>query len=929
MNVTLKIFLYFLVVSIGFSSYTLSAQAKKNKNVLTELNNLYLTNKPKNILSLTEKTLQDLKSTTPKDSLFFAKLYLYKFIGLHKTNKSINNVSSIDKGISYCPNSYVGDSLKAVFYNKKAYLENELSNSFKSYKSILKSLRILEKLPNPNPGYLMGAYLLISNQNAYFGNFDLAKQYMRLAEDVYAKNKKEIDGNTLILNGNSHRLGVIAKYRKIYMLWKLSKNSKDSLTLLKTMKSLEQMHNQPNFSKEERVYYSTSLNHVGDWFVSYKHDSLTNFKDVKTGLKYLFKALDLVENKKYPGTPWAIKYNIAKGFTRGNLLEKADSTIAVLFKGISKTDGRIPFFLAQKGLIKAKKHQKDSALFYFNKSIDKIHQNKDTLKTDYSNFKPSKSYNHTRLLLRISEELNNYYPKDSVVQTKITKLYYLALQQFENSYLDVNFNGKQNEQLRKIMQGILKRRKTGFLNPNLPDKKLLDKFEIFKNQMAWKKFYENRYTNTLPELDSLKNRKLELAKLLNKTKISNQTLKTDSIQNEIYKLESFKKEQYPQLALLSNYNFSIEKLQKELNTKSLILKYIVLESEIAIYEISKTDFKVRVLPWTHKEENLLHNFIKKTTNRNYNIELAKQLAQILIPPLDKKTTNLIINPDGLLFNLPFETLPINGKFATEIYNFRYTSNLGFINYKPYKNSVSKNIHIYAPHYNDSNTTSSLRDNTYFLKGANKEAISISKMFPSKLFSGNNLTKSAFLKTAEKGKVLHLAMHADVNKQYPEFSRLLFSNNIEREEDHLYLEELYGLSLNAELAILSACNTGNGLEKNGNLQSFQRAFTFAGVPATIASLWEVPDASTEQIMVFFYENLKKGQTKSEALKNAKLTFKEKNKHNKLSEPYFWAGFVVYGIDTPIITKPSYLLLHCSLLIVIIILLTFLVKKNSLL
>ena len=98
------------------------------------------------------------------------------------------------------------------------------------------------------------------------------------------------------------------------------------------------------------------------------------------------------------------------------------------------------------------------------------------------------------------------------------------------------------------------------------------------------------------------------------------------------------------------------------------------------------------------------------------------------------------------------------------------------------------------------------------------------------------------------------MHAEVNEDHPEFSRLLLSSNNENEDEQLYLEELYNTTLGADLAILSACNTGSGLEENGVLASFQRGFMFAGVPATVASLWEVPDVSTKEIMVDFYKNL---------------------------------------------------------------------------
>ena len=70
-------------------------------------------------------------------------------------------------------------------------------------------------------------------------------------------------------------------------------------------------------------------------------------------------------------------------------------------------------------------------------------------------------------------------------------------------------------------------------------------------------------------------------------------------------------------------------------------------------------------------------------------------------------------------------------------------------------------------------------------------------------------------------------------------------------------------------------------------------------------------------MFFYENLKAGQTKSDALRNAKLNFRNKNANNKLSAPYFWAGFVVYGSDTPIVHEPSSLLFYIIVATVVVI------------
>ena len=923
MNSRLKILFYFFLVSILLGFSPLSAQTKNID--FKEFKKLHRLKNYGNVLKLATKNLENLEVKNTKDSLLRAKLLLYKHIGAQNVEKDYKIIPSLNKLIINCPKSFEGDSLKAALYNRKAYYEWFNISSIKSFKSITKSLKLLESLPNPNSGYRMGAYLLLTNQQASIGNLDKAKYYMRLAEDIYAKNKIEIDKNTWELNGNHHRLGVIAKYRKIYMLWS-SKTAKDSVMLLKTIDELEKMHNQQDFHVEERIYYSTGLNHAGDWFIAHKHDSLTTSKDVSIGLKYLFKAHNLVENKGYPGTPWAIKYNISKGFIRGNQLEKADSIMSVLFKGISETDGRMPFFLAQKAQIKAKKQQKDSALLYFYKAVEKIHKGKDSLHSNYDNFTTSKSYNHTNLLIRIAEELAYYYKKDTAVQKKVDKLYFLALKQFENSYLDINFNPKQNRELRKILKGILKSKKTGFLKTS-PDKMILNKYEIFKNKLAWKKFYENRYTNSLPELDSIKSRQLELASLLSSAKINEHITKQDSIYKLIEKHLIDKRKLFPQLNLFSDFTFSVENLQKKLTQKDLVLKYILLDDEIAVYQISKNDFKVDVLKWSKIDQKKLEKFITETHQQKYKTDLATKFGQLLFPNINENIKNIIINPDGILYKLPFEILKTKNKLATEIYNFRYTSSLAFIEPKVNKSSLLDDIHIYAPNYANTNIKSDIRGTNSFLEGANKEAKTISKLFPSQLFNQKKLTKHQFIKTAGKAKLLHLAMHAEVNNDYPEFSRLLFSNNLENEEEHLYLEELYGLSLGADLAILSACNTGGGVEKNGSLASFQRAFTFAGVPATVASLWEVPDASTEKIMVLFYKNLKAGQTKSEALKNAKITYKKENANSKLSAPYYWAGFVVYGSDTPIINTTSSIVFYLLILVIIILFGIFFFRRRN--
>lgn len=102
-----------------------------------------------------------------------------------------------------------------------------------------------------------------------------------------------------------------------------------------------------------------------------------------------------------------------------------------------------------------------------------------------------------------------------------------------------------------------------------------------------------------------------------------------------------------------------------------------------------------------------------------------------------------------------------------------------------------------------------------------------------------------------------------------------------------------------MVFLSACNTGEGfLEKGESVQSLANAFLNAGSKSVIMTLWKIPDETTPQIVGYFYRYLKHGMTKSEALRQAKLTYLKNQKDPQKRHPYFWAGFVLIGEDGPV-------------------------------
>jgi CHAT domain-containing protein len=151
-----------------------------------------------------------------------------------------------------------------------------------------------------------------------------------------------------------------------------------------------------------------------------------------------------------------------------------------------------------------------------------------------------------------------------------------------------------------------------------------------------------------------------------------------------------------------------------------------------------------------------------------------------------------------------------------------------------------------------------------------------------------------IKSADIAKysILHFATHGIVDETDPELSRIFLNEN-SSEDGHLYAGEIYNLKLNAELAVLSACQTGLGKYSKGEgVIGLSRALVYAGAENLIVSFWSVADESTTELMTDFYSVLLKDPGKGfrYALQQSKVKMVNSK---KFAEPYYWAPFVLIG------------------------------------
>ncbi|MAS92900.1 MAG: hypothetical protein CMO55_06845 [Verrucomicrobiales bacterium] len=179
-----------------------------------------------------------------------------------------------------------------------------------------------------------------------------------------------------------------------------------------------------------------------------------------------------------------------------------------------------------------------------------------------------------------------------------------------------------------------------------------------------------------------------------------------------------------------------------------------------------------------------------------------------------------------------------------------------------------------------------------LPGAEKEVKFLGSILDTTPMIGDDATETAVASKMENARFLHFATHGLLESEnvYSDafLSSLAFAAG-DGEDGFLTVKETARMKLRAELAVLSACDTGRGRLSGDGVIGLSRGFMTAGVPSVIVSLWPVSDAATAELMGHYYEALLKGEPKAAALRSATLATKK-----KYPDPSLWAPFVLYGL-----------------------------------
>jgi CHAT domain-containing protein/tetratricopeptide (TPR) repeat protein len=378
---------------------------------------------------------------------------------------------------------------------------------------------------------------------------------------------------------------------------------------------------------------------------------------------------------------------------------------------------------------------------------------------------------------------------------------------------------------------------------------------------------------------------------------------------------------------------SLASVEHDLAPGEALFEYVLDEPNSFCLSIDNSGAHLEQLPIGRKEvEKLTRAYIADIRQKRDALDTSKQLFDSLLKPVPQaaKATRLVIVPDGALNLLPFDALQSDdGQFLIRSHEISYipsgtilTTLRRLENQPPaprlalavgdvvYENQGDVGRSVPKPASLAARVERGIADlsgiSLHDLPQTREEVEDIGRIVghDSVVLLGKDATEAAFKKEPlDQFRILHLAVHGFADTQYPERSALVLGKDPSSTDDGLLqVREIIRLKLNADLATLSACDTGVGkLQGEEGISNLVEAFLLAGARSVVASLWSADDTSASALMEHFYQRLAAGESVSSALRNAKLDMLTKF-GNDLN-PYYWAAFISVGeTSTPIgITK----------------------------
>jgi CHAT domain-containing protein len=353
-----------------------------------------------------------------------------------------------------------------------------------------------------------------------------------------------------------------------------------------------------------------------------------------------------------------------------------------------------------------------------------------------------------------------------------------------------------------------------------------------------------------------------------------------------------------------------------------VLKYVIADERTWLFAIEPSGrLAARPIPITRDElrrrvaglRSALRDREGGKLGSSARIGSALRRLDLLLTPASDALGGagaVCIVPDGVLWEVPFSALRLpGGRHLVErapVFCAPSVTALKAMCERPRKKAAALLLAL-APFAGTSERGASslarrmpLRGTYGALPASAAEVSSLGRLFGGKPLLGAAATESRARQDMARARFLHFATHGVFDPARGMHSGMVMAEEPRTAADDtgdspqdgfLEAREIAEMRLVADLAVLSACETGRGeLSRGEGIIGLSWAFSAAGCPSTVVSQWKVSDTSTSVFMDAFYRHLKAGKGRAEALRQAQLQLLGGRRH---SHPYYWAPFILVG------------------------------------
>lgn len=795
-----------------------------------------------------------------------------------------------------------------TFYNEKRYRTVALSNIGNIYSDLYLYDKALEyyngslKLSKEIDSILRLAWAFtnIGDIQRKLGNFDQSLIAYKQSLD-YSRRTSSPRLTTTILNNLGLLYKKLGKYEIALDYYQQSLAIKKEIsgptTIATTTNNLGLLFWEMGQKKEAREYYVKALKlrrQIGNPYDIYY--SMNAMIKLAFDLKDYEQALEYTKQIKALGDSTGSFKMLARAstyFGQINAAKNQDDEALQDFKRAYSYSRSLPPRRQLEPLKNLSEHYhklgSDSAIVYGQQAIEIIEKTRSNVGA-LSELKSSYFGKHSSFYIQLASWVLEY-------ESDIPRAYKLIEQAKARSL---------SEELAKASQNI--------------EERLPEKARIERNQKR------KRIDRLYSELESTVN-KQEQAQI--REEIRSAELDYAAYENTLHEEHSGLK------SLKSPDPISLEQAKEITDNETAALEYAIAGNQLIMFLISREDVRVEQFSLSNGQElaskltSWVANFkdaILSNASRSKLRSESNKLYEVLIKPFEDeldKFSNLIIVPDGALAYLPFEAISQGDQYLIENFKIKYEPSLTSLTLlkEPKPTGQKQLLAVAGSQFSETNSRSSRLNKLSALPSTLIEVDSIASHFQKvSMLKNEEVSEQAFKNLLQKNRYqyIHLATHGFIDENQPNRSGLALSseggvNASSKEDGMLRSSEIFGLDINSDMVVLSACNTGLGKVVGGEgMLGMQRSFFYAGTSTVIVSLWNVYDRSTASFMNEFYKALlykQQGESwidntlrwigwddsipfgqKASAMRQAKL---EMIKHPLFNHPTYWAPFIVVG------------------------------------